>query len=535
MPERSSQLALFACIGIALATMAVALSTYRDYGATWDEGVQSLYGELVVDYFRSGFSDTRANEFSDLRFYGPAFEAAAALAYEGKRADRFEIRHLGIALVGWLSFPALMWASSRTKIQILAPLAGLALWMTPRFWGHLFNNSKDIPFAAGFALTMAALTWVLTSRGKRWAPILTAGLAMGFTLAVRPGGLPLVLVYWALTLAGCLALAGPEGLRDKKLWLDLGLRGAAAITLAWLIMVVSWPWAHEAPFANPLSAVFRSTEHFKAFPVLFAGEITPSDRLPATYLVTYLLIATPLPILVMAAIGLVGSIREQLSRGIVATSAVLGLFQAWLLLPLVLYVVVRPNAYDGMRHFLFLLPALAFFAALGIHTAASLLPRGRKVAMAVLSLALLFPAPSMIRLHPYQSSYFNALVGGVAGASERYETDYWISSYREAILWINGQVDHQSGRPLRVLVAANQWSITGAQAYAAPSVKLLSLKPQHLRPALSRNFDYYVASTRYLGDQNFPDSPIVHRIGREGATFAVIRSHSDRALEEGEN
>jgi hypothetical protein len=530
MTERSPRLALLACIGVAAATLAVALSTYRDYGVTWDEGVQSRYGELVVEYFRSGFRDKRANEFADLYYYGPLFEATAALAYEEQAPERFEIRHLGIALIGWLAFPALMWASFRMQMYLVAPLAGLALWMTPRFWGHLFNNSKDIPFAAGFALMMAALVWVLTTKAKRWMPICAAGVAMGLTLAVRPGGLPMVVVYWTFALAGCLALAGPESWRDRKAWIALGLRGTVGLALAWLIMVAPWPWAHEAPFANPIRAALRSAEFFKAFPVLFAGEVTPSDEMPVTYLITYLLIATPLPILALAGIGFAGSVREQRRRGIVPVSAALGLFQLWLVLPLVFYVIVRSNAYDGMRHFLFVLPAVAFFAAVGIQTASSLTPRGRPIVAAMLALTLVFPATSLIRLHPYQSSYFNALVGGVAGAALRYEADYWVSSYREATLWLNEQAE-RAGRPLHVLIAANQWSITAARAYAAPSVKLHLLQAKHIKRPLPKSVDYYLATTRYFRDQHFPEAPVVHRVGREGATFAVIKSH--RALGDG--
>ena len=37
-----------------------------------------------------------------------------------------------------------------------------------------------------------------------------------------------------------------------------------------------------------------------------------------------------------------------------------------LLLPLLLYAIKRPNVYDGLRHFLFLLPAIALCAAVGI-------------------------------------------------------------------------------------------------------------------------------------------------------------------------
>ena len=136
-------------------------------------------------------------------------------------------------------------------------------------------------------------------------------------------------------------------------------------------------------------------------------------------------------------------------------------------------------------------------------------------------------AASLIRLHPYQSSYFNALVGGLGGAAGRYETDYWISSYREAMLWINDRAVEKKGRPLRVLISANQWSITSALAYAAPSVKLQRLQFQRKKGSLPPGIDYYLSTTRYSGDQYFPEAPIVHRIERAGATFAVIRAHRE--------
>jgi hypothetical protein len=39
----------------------------------------------------------------------------------------------------------------------------------------------------------------------------------------------------------------------------------------------------------------------------------------------------------------------------------------------------------------------------------------------------------ILTLHPYEYTYFNSLVGGTDGASRRYETDYWCTSYREAM------------------------------------------------------------------------------------------------------
>jgi hypothetical protein len=132
----------------------------------------------------------------------------------------------------------------------------------------------------------------------------------------------------------------------------------------------------------------------------------------------------------------------------------------------------------------------------------------------------------MVRLHPYQSSYFNEFVGGVAGAEGRYETDYWISSYREAMLWINERAAQKEGRPLRVLIATNEF---GAKAYAAPSVEFQRLMSDRAKGSLPRKYDYYLGTTRFSGHTNFPDTPIVHRVGRDGATFAVIKGHRSKS------
>ena len=48
-----------------------------------------------------------------------------------------------------------------------------------------------------------------------------------------------------------------------------------------------------------------------------------------------------------------------------------------LLLVLALFAVFRPNVYDGVRHFLFILPALAVLAAFGASWLSSQLPGGR--------------------------------------------------------------------------------------------------------------------------------------------------------------
>ena len=46
-----------AMLAILIAVSIVILLTFRHYGITWDEELQSQYGQAVVDYYFSGLKD----------------------------------------------------------------------------------------------------------------------------------------------------------------------------------------------------------------------------------------------------------------------------------------------------------------------------------------------------------------------------------------------------------------------------------------------------------------------------------------------
>jgi hypothetical protein len=204
----------------------------------------------------------------------------------------------------------------------------------------------------------------------------------------------------------------------------------------------------------------------------------------------------------------------------------------WLLLPVIAFIALRPNMYDGMRHALFLLPPMALLAAFaGAWLVELATKRGviaRSAAVAGVAIAAGLSLLPLIRLHPYQMTYFNFLVGGLHGAAGRYETDYWASSYREAMLWINSHAVRRPHRSFTILV--------GGGDFLEPAVKYDSLPNVHIQmiahdpgiKTLPPHFDYFVATTRYsLGWRLFADAPIVHMVGRDGAAFTVIKGHDD--------
>lgn len=524
-----------ACALLLIGAVLLVFSTYQDFGMTWDEGVQSQYGGLVLDYFASGGEDRSASTFLDLRFYGPLFEAALALLPKDTVSGHVALRHLVTALFGLLGAFAVMQFARRLEGSAwLAPMAGLALLSMPRFWGHLFGNSKDIPFATAFALSMWVLSGWVAHRELPWRKTLSVAFVFGFTAALRPGGLPMLLAVAGIAVLASIAREqsrqdGDEGMGLWEALVQGALRGGVILCVAWLLMVLAWPWAHEAPIAHPFEAMTQAAAFSQSYPVLFEGAFVPSDTLPLRYLFQFIGITTPLVTLGLAGVGLWAAIDRQRAAPSEAVSMRLLVLELWLFVPLLVYVVLRPNVYDGIRHFLFVLPAIAVLAALGVSWLAE---RGQtagagRAVWALAGLLLLWPVGQSVKLHPYSTSYFNALVGGLAGAEGRYETDYWVSSYKEATEWLNARAEEGGGKRLRVAIAANEWSLPCAQSYASRAVEFVPIFGRAQAKALPVTVDYYLSTYRYGFSQNFADAPVVHTVEREGAVLTLIRGHSD--------
>jgi hypothetical protein len=514
---------------------------FTDYGITWDEDVQSTYGELVLDYFASGGRDQRCNEYSNLFYYGPLFESLAAVAYRLAGGWKYEIRHALIGLTALLTLAA-VWRFGRLFGSVTVPFfAVLALLMMPRFVGHAFNNSKDIPFACAFAWALVGIGRLLVRRRWSWADVLLCGVGIGLALSIRVGAI-LTLPMLAGGAIASAWLLPDERLRWRERLIERSLKSLAIVVVAWAIMTLGWPWAHGGPVTRPFAALAEMSSFSFSYTMLFGGELVRGDELPRHYLPTYLAIVTPLATLVLAGLGLAISAWRQLARPRDPGNVPASLVQLWLVFPLAYVVVARPNVYDGIRHFLFVLPALGLLCGLGAGWIVERVGRGRDMLVAgLLVVVLVFTLRDHVLLHPYQSSYFNGLVGGVRRAWRSYDTDYWASSYREAMLWILREARERPGDEIVVVVACNEYNRPCAGYYlegavadgrAAPRIAMHCIWTG--TESLPAAADYYVGMLRYgKAATFFPAWPVVHRVERQGAVFSVIKRRPDAARDGG--
>src|ERR1051326_2696154 len=186
------------CDDLALIVLAVtgliAGLTFRDYGLGWDDYTHAEYADLLLRMYGSGFRDTAALSFANLFMYGGGFDMAAALLHKIIPLELFETRRLLGAIVGLIGL-AVTWRLAR---RIGGPLAGFAalllLALCPTFYGHMFMNPKDAPFAVAMVVLMLGLVR-LAEEYPSPSPrtILIVGLGAGLSIGSRVlGGLAFI-------------------------------------------------------------------------------------------------------------------------------------------------------------------------------------------------------------------------------------------------------------------------------------------------------------------------------------------------------
>ncbi|MEH6951842.1 glycosyltransferase family 39 protein [Nitrobacter sp. NHB1] len=420
------------------ALVVLALLTFKEYAISNDEPVQHHYGELILRYYGSGFHDQRVFGFDNLYLYGGLFDIIAVGLSHLLPIDPYELRHILCALIG----VAGIGAAAATARLIAGPRAGLiaaiALSVCGVWYGAMFNHTKDIPFAA--AMMGATLFLIRLARSlprPRVGDIVAFGLLTGAALGMRVLGLLLV-IYIGFAIA--LYLPRPWLNQGRARWhfvVESSLRLIPALFLAYAIMILAWPWAALAPL-NPIRGLLAFSEFHYPIRTVLDGNIYEMAHVPRLYVPTYILIRVPLLTLFGAVLGLAFALLPRLVAG--RTQALqrdIILIGLTVIFPLACQVICDGPAFTGLRHFLFVIPALAVLAGVGLDVAATTLSGRSRVmafgALAAMSACFLWNALTLVELHPYEYLFYNPLVGGLQGVSRRYVLDYWFDSMPEAI------------------------------------------------------------------------------------------------------
>jgi len=379
----------------------------------------------------------------------------------------------------WLGLPLIAW--------------GLLAWQRPEWLHRLKQALEPLPTWPQWHIPVSDRPHLKTM----WRMALPAALLLGLLTSIRvlgPLAGALVVLYFLLQ-------------SRRRYWAAL----LPYTLIAAVVTYATWPFLWDNPLARLIEVARYMANNPHILPVLFNGQVYFSDQLPRTYLPLLLGLTLTEPVLPLVGLGLAFGLWAAFRRQVDWRSLLVLLL--WLGLPVAYVLARRPPMYDGYRHFLFIIPPLFILAGFGLQALSPLL---RRLWMRIGLSALLLTSGvvALAQLHPYQYAYYNAFIGGVGGAFRRFETDYWLTCYKEIMQQVNREAQNQP-----TLFVLRQAPI--ARRYAAPGVTV-----QSFDPANDSTFpgSLLLLITRYNQDlQVHPQDPVRYQVGRQGAIFCVIR------------
>ncbi len=508
--------------------------TLHRYGLTWDEGLGNLFfGERYFRYFTSfnpKYLDFKAdlNSLSvyPLHLYNSPFHdrpnefppladtlSAASMylfSYGLKWMNPIDGFHLFTVLLAAI-FLWVLYRFAKPRLgKFAALMAILFLGTFPRFWANMHFNVKDVPETIFFGLVLMAF-WSWYEKPTLIKALL-AGILMGCALSVKANAIFIIPIL--------LLSIFPWSLDRSKLkntlmhFVKYGWHYLIMTAGSIMVYVLSWPYLYTDTFSRLKS--------YWAY-ILTQGDRTGGQqwnigplREALTTMPEFMLLASTIGIIVV------------INRILRDKSPFWRLLLFWAIIPLLRASIPGAVNFDGIRHFLEFVPAVALIAGYGVSRTAHILAEKihfpkLSVQTGLLLLLIVNQVQINLKFYPFQYLYYNEFVGGLQGARAKFlgaeASDYWASSYRQGLEWLSQNAPANSS--VHALIAP--WIVElSAPVFLRPDIQVVSQLPDFSIMKQSRDPYYLMFILRGGGDSQ---DEIDYTTQHANLVYQVITDH----------
>lgn len=541
--ENKNNIWFWLFIGIIIASFIIMPILSQDAGNSGDEdGFQVPQGKNIINYYTSGGKDTTCFSFKNLKYYGSSFDAInEAISRTFNIEDIHTIRHATNAICGAITILGvglityLLTGSFGASI-----LTMLLLFFSPRFLGHSYNNPKDIPFAAAVTFSIYGMLLFFKEFPKvKWYTFLILILSIAFAISVRVGGL-ILFGYFGL-LGFIYLILDWKKAHDIKKTASTTLntskpyykKAGRMLIMGLLICIVSyfaglllWPYAMQSPIKHVIESYAQMSQFAVSLRQNFEGNLIWSDLLPWYYIPKFILITTPLIIIIGILLFFIFCWRQKEQR----LNAFFIFFTFFF--PIFWIVYTNANVYGGWRHALFSYPPMVVAAGWGFYATFNYfktkLPKISKYlpycSAIIIILLLIGPASHIIKNHPYEYIYFNKVFGGIEKAYGNYELDYYYHSTREATEWLKKHAEpKKDGSKIKVA----SWHQASVDYFLRKDTTRFTTSFARWFERGNSDWDYAIFTVTGIAPEiikssNFPPKNCVHTIKVDEKPICVI-------------
>lgn len=446
----------------------IGVFTIKDYGVNWDETIHFRRGQAYLHLFLDGKTDysdipkvnlqgtngdpskvspvrrsmyqndiQNGSYFLEKDVGHPPFNDIVAALFNrifyqklGILPDIFSYNLFIVVISSVLVFVVSSFVMETFGL-FAAIIATLSLTTYPLFFAESHFNIKDPVVTAFFTVAIWTFYKSLNKWRAKWLFVAILFTAFAFGTKFNVVFLPFILFpYLFIRFFKTKNVLTYLKKIPKKYLILLIL--SPIIILGFLYLI--WPFLQT----NPINNFQKIVEYYK-------GIGSGQNYQPESYYllgfnlypIIWFILTTPLITLFFLICGLYYGISWRKKYFGISVLCLL-----WFFVPFFRVVWPGSSIYGGIRQIMEFLPAMAILSGIGALGSANFFSRkfNKKFIYAAIIILFAFPVTQLIKLHPYENVYFNALAGGLSGAKDKNIPSWgnsFGSAYMAGIDWIN--------------------------------------------------------------------------------------------------
>ena len=421
----------------------IGLFIYQDYGFNIDETFTRKSGlywlVFLSDFFSfdeiSKLASEKLNSSDDFttpwsNTYGIIFDVPAALIEIVFSIDEplkvYQMRHVltfFYFLVGLIFLYKIL--QNRFKNKLLSLFGCFLLILTPRVFGEIFHNSKDIVFLSLFIITI--FFYFKTIEKGNYKYLILFSLFSAFTTSSRIFGIVIPVIFLFIYFLS--VLSHKKEIKNYKTIV-------VYLLLYFFFLYLHWPYLWEAPFNN-FFEYFKNLNIFGPKMIYFSGEYYNTELVPYSYLPVWIFISTPILNLLLFFLGFFFNFKIFFVK-LLKVDEIKNKYDFWnninekkdfvILILFIVFIIagifLSPKQYNGWRIFYFLNFFIVYYSIFFINY----FTKNKDFKKYIIPLCVVMFFLISINIykifiyHPYQSYYFNDFI--TKKVKKQFEGDY---------------------------------------------------------------------------------------------------------------
>ena len=362
--------------------------------------------ERLVNSFSYNESNLPLNEF--------------ALLFPSEDAQTFFVVHFCLLIYSFVCLHIIYRKLKSLFGSDYAILFILIILFVPSFTGHMLFNIKDIPFLLNLFIAKLFIIENFYYRNIKdldFRNTLKISLVVTASLLTRINAILFIFfLFLFLTYT------------NRKNLLFFIKKLSIVLTSSFVLLILFSPSSWQNPINWLFETILFQSSHPWTGATLTNGEFISAQEMTTSYLISWYFYKMPIFIHLFFLIFLFFLKKNKNFFEIYSF--------VFLITNFLLFAFLKPTAYDGLRHFLFLIP---FFIVLCVSSLRQIMSINKHVYKIIVLIFLIYGTSTQFGLNSYRYAYFNEftnlqnvsiLCDDVDGCGD-WPTDYWGFSGKE--------------------------------------------------------------------------------------------------------